>query len=996
MYPYRARLMGPTSDADPGKMQQHKWYDLKGTGKCTDFCSSNHNYGTNMPGHKNQTDDFCFTKEGSLTKPAGITGFGNTTGGNFHASNGSLSCDMAVPSVNGANFPSGCAGAVWSNGLYASRYCNGDRNKSGDNLFPWYKKCCKEGLGVAHGKPACVPKLKEESAALTNKLPYRVCSTKGEELINADGSLKDVGCGTALLKSSGERFGCSIKGSNNCAKQCEDQTQCVGFTDEGDLCRTLVHRTGRKAWAKTYGPRLPGDGDLRSVQETDDRVLGTGQYIEIHRNNTNISIGGIAVFDENGKQVPVTHARPSIREGHKSKGWGSSLGNDRRDGNWRAANACSIYRMDISTIDYAHDNYGSGEDRGRCPNAANGMRFGCLPYNQGGTHDASCGGLKPSLWPNGREHGNVTTDRPPNTRNGGDGRLTKFFRYGMGGYTPCPNDGRCAWGNYGGRNGLGNCKYGIGEARKRGIPCGEDLDSPESLILKGNEDGSYEGAHLHRMDGNQRVTMEFKLARNTKIGRIVVRTRNNGSQLTDAGDPKITIRDDRHKRRWEASIRKLPNVHDNPRWYTFTSDSLPHGGAGVDESGASKGLGGMQPGRGNYLNPGPHTGDGSVLATSGAPLDNDCRWSSGQSDNSTWNGGCGWVGYRGCNAFSGRGLQYAQKCCNNCNSRHVDLWSNGPQVDGAQIYAAERTMQFADCPTGYHKKQQSTGHGSPELLCTKSTGNCAIYGKADLPRCAGLSGFKSNWDKLVIRTMEECRERAEQMGAYFGGTTTVPSDGSQLSRGNPLSIPPRGCFLTNFQGKRGVYWGGETFVRGRKIRLQQPLDYVNLEALIVYDKNGDRIKFGSSQVKMSSLHSSPYSTDKILETGTGMVHTKNGKNEYIEVTLDKEYDIGRIEVHNRRDCCQNRWHDYGSVRVLDNGGKTTFIQRADQSSEHSNGQTRYSFIYSDGYQRPHLYRQVPVGSMQHSSRGGGVAVPLSPGEGVEDYEKSSSDTCDRS
>jgi hypothetical protein len=47
-------------------------------------------------------------------------------------------CTNDPPSLNGNKFPSGCAGAVWSDGEPSQSYCEGNNGK-----HPWYAKCCK-------------------------------------------------------------------------------------------------------------------------------------------------------------------------------------------------------------------------------------------------------------------------------------------------------------------------------------------------------------------------------------------------------------------------------------------------------------------------------------------------------------------------------------------------------------------------------------------------------------------------------------------------------------------------------------------------------------------------------------------------------------------------------------------------------------------------------------------------------------------------------------
>jgi len=52
-------------------------------------------------------------------------------------------CKLTPESMNGAAFPKGCPGAVFSNSLPAQRYCDGDHKVAGDQGFPWFAACCK-------------------------------------------------------------------------------------------------------------------------------------------------------------------------------------------------------------------------------------------------------------------------------------------------------------------------------------------------------------------------------------------------------------------------------------------------------------------------------------------------------------------------------------------------------------------------------------------------------------------------------------------------------------------------------------------------------------------------------------------------------------------------------------------------------------------------------------------------------------------------------------
>ena len=44
--------------------------------------------------------------------------------------------------MNGYNYPTGCAGAVWQNGEFTATYCSG-LNVEGENEYPWWTNCCE-------------------------------------------------------------------------------------------------------------------------------------------------------------------------------------------------------------------------------------------------------------------------------------------------------------------------------------------------------------------------------------------------------------------------------------------------------------------------------------------------------------------------------------------------------------------------------------------------------------------------------------------------------------------------------------------------------------------------------------------------------------------------------------------------------------------------------------------------------------------------------------
>lgn len=51
-------------------------------------------------------------------------------------------CSILPPSYHGPSHPHGCPGAVWSSGSPSKRYCDGDYEHQGDQVFPWWSQCC--------------------------------------------------------------------------------------------------------------------------------------------------------------------------------------------------------------------------------------------------------------------------------------------------------------------------------------------------------------------------------------------------------------------------------------------------------------------------------------------------------------------------------------------------------------------------------------------------------------------------------------------------------------------------------------------------------------------------------------------------------------------------------------------------------------------------------------------------------------------------------------
>jgi len=73
--------------------------------------------------------------------------------------------------MNGANYPKGCAGAVWSDGSFSRDYCTNTGYAEG--RFPWWAKCCKPWSAGFHGGISLAP------------VPKRVCARKCEPKCDA-------------------------------------------------------------------------------------------------------------------------------------------------------------------------------------------------------------------------------------------------------------------------------------------------------------------------------------------------------------------------------------------------------------------------------------------------------------------------------------------------------------------------------------------------------------------------------------------------------------------------------------------------------------------------------------------------------------------------------------------------------------------------------------------------------------------------------------------
>jgi len=72
-----------------------------------------------------------------------------------------IDCNDEPNSMNGAKFPKGCAGAVWSDGSFSRDYCTNTGYANG--RFPWWEKCCKVYcryplIQCTESKRECAPK----------------------------------------------------------------------------------------------------------------------------------------------------------------------------------------------------------------------------------------------------------------------------------------------------------------------------------------------------------------------------------------------------------------------------------------------------------------------------------------------------------------------------------------------------------------------------------------------------------------------------------------------------------------------------------------------------------------------------------------------------------------------------------------------------------------------------------------------------------------------
>jgi len=68
-----------------------------------------------------------------------------------------IDCNDEPNSMNGAKYPKGCAGAVWSDGTYSEDYCNNTGYAKG--RFPWWGKCCRTLIEIdGRSRLRCVSK----------------------------------------------------------------------------------------------------------------------------------------------------------------------------------------------------------------------------------------------------------------------------------------------------------------------------------------------------------------------------------------------------------------------------------------------------------------------------------------------------------------------------------------------------------------------------------------------------------------------------------------------------------------------------------------------------------------------------------------------------------------------------------------------------------------------------------------------------------------------
>jgi hypothetical protein len=105
----------------------------------------------------------------------------------------------------------------------------------------------------------------------------------------------------------------------------------------------------------------------------------------------------------------------------------------------------------------------------------------------------------------------------------------------------------------------------------------------------------------------------------------------------------------------------------------------------------------------------------------------------------------------------------------------------------------------------------------------------------------------------------------------------------------------------------------ETPVSGRWLPIQsfQPSgndNYVHIAAIIPYDEHGNRIPVSSGSISRPYVGTTePSKTEKLWDDSRDtFVHTDGSPGAFCEIDLIRNYNISRVDVWNRRDCCGGR------------------------------------------------------------------------------------------
>lgn len=114
-------------------------------------------------------------------------------------------CSKPPQSMNGPSHPAGCLGAVWSNGVPSRKYCAGN-----DGKHQWWSACCKWDVDQ------CRPK--EEVPATV----YTDCAASGE----------NGWCGLQIAGTK-QQCVCKDKEISFCRAHCESDPKCQGFVKRG-------------------------------------------------------------------------------------------------------------------------------------------------------------------------------------------------------------------------------------------------------------------------------------------------------------------------------------------------------------------------------------------------------------------------------------------------------------------------------------------------------------------------------------------------------------------------------------------------------------------------------------------------------------------------------------------------------------------------------------------------------------------------------------------